>query len=260
MNMISCQQIIDNYIHWIRDNTFIKSIKNGSLNEVTSPFLDRHNDHIQIYISKKGDDYILTDAGNTIQDLEISGMTFSSPKRDKLMKTVLNGFGVKLGDSNDLFIEANVNNIGQKKHYLIQAIISVNDMFVLSAESVYSFFKEDVELYFRSNDIFFTKDVKLAGKTGFDHNIDFIISASKIKPERLIKTTNTLRRDSIMAAIFGFNDIKEVREQKTQNYVIYNDTENKNVLSEVLNALSIYSVKTVPWSERESFKNEFMFN
>ena len=63
-----------------------------------------------------------------------------------------------------------------------------------------------------------------------------------------------------MAAIFGFNDIKEVREQKTQNYVIYNDTENKNIPSEVLNALSIYSVKSVPWSERESFKNEFIFN
>ena len=55
-------------------------------------------------------------------------------------------------------------------------------MFNLSQETVTSLFKEDVELYLLSNDIYFSKDIKLTGKSGFDHNIDFLIPRSKNKP------------------------------------------------------------------------------
>ena len=42
---MDCQSIIDSYIQWIRDNTVIKSIKEGQSCEITTPFLDRHNDN-----------------------------------------------------------------------------------------------------------------------------------------------------------------------------------------------------------------------
>ena len=255
---MDCQKIIENYIKWIKDNTSIKSIKDGRSCEITTPFMDRHNDHLQIYVLKQGSKYKLTDDGYTIADLKMSGTEINTPKREKIFKTVLNGFGVKLGegDNNELYIEANLSNIGQKKHYLLQAILTVNDMYVLSQENVYSFFKEDVEMYFHSNEIFFNKDIKITGKTGFDHNIDFIIAASKTKPERLIKTINTPQKDPVMAAIFAFNDIIAVREQKMDNYVIYNDSD-KIVSTETLLALSNYGIRNIPWSEKERCNKEF---
>jgi hypothetical protein len=257
--MIDCQQIIENYIKWIKDNTVIKSIQDGVICEISTPFLDRHNDHLQIYVQKQNDMYVLTDDGYTIADLNMSGMEFNTPKREQIFKTVLNGFGVKLGNNNELYIEANLNNIGQKKHYLLQAILAVNDMYTLSQETVYSLFKEDVERYFKSNDIYFSRDIKITGKTGFDHNIDFLISASKNKPERLIKTVNIPKKDPIMATIFAFSDIVAIREQPTNNYVIYNDVD-KQVSPDVVSALSSYGIMNIPWSQKERCKEEFVMN
>jgi len=256
---MDCKETIENYIKWIRDNTSIKSIEEGALCEITTPFLDRHNDHLQIYIQKCGNKYILTDDGYTIDDLRMSGMEINTPKREKVFKTVLNGFGIKVRDNNELYVEADWGNIGQKKHYLLQAILAVNDMYTLSQESVYSFFKEDVEMFFHVSEIFYNKDVKITGKTGFDHNIDFIIAASKTKPERLIKTINIPNKDPIMSAIFAFTDITAVREQETRNYVIYNDVE-RTVSPDVVSALANYGVDNVPWSKKEVCKEEFALN
>ena len=253
--MIDCQKIIDEYIKWIKDNTVLRSIKEDSICEISTPFLDRHNDNLDIYVIKKDNEYLLTDDGYTIDDLRMSGVEINTPKRESILKVILNGYGVKIGQKKELYIEANINNIGQKKHYLIQAILSVNDMFTLSEVNVQSLFKEDVERYFRSNNIFFTKDIKISGKTGFDHNIDFIIAASTNRPERLIKTINSPKKESVMASIFAFTDISAVREENTSNYVIYNDSD-KIVSSDTISALKNYEIKSIPWSKKDEYKNE----
>lgn len=258
--MLDCKQIIDSYIQWIKDNTFIRAIKDDKVCGIDTPFLDRHNDHLQIYIIKNDNSFKLTDDGYTIADLKMSGMELNTPKRTKIFKTILDGFGVKLGEHGEIYVDATPGNLGQKKHYLLQAILTVNDMYVLSEENVRSIFKEDVELYFKGNGIFYSKDIKLSGKSGFDHNIDFLINASMNKPERLIRTINYPKKDSITASIFAFNDIMQIRDVKMANYVIYNDVDNKDVSRDVLSALSNYGIKNIPWSQKELCKKEFILN
>jgi hypothetical protein len=256
---MDCQQIIKDYLKWVKDNTIIKTVENGKICSISTPFLDRHNDHLDIYLIKSNENLKLTDNGYTIADLKMSGFEINTPKRESILKTALNGFGVKMNGNDELFVEVNTNNIGQKKHYLLQAILAVNDMFNLAQETVYSLFKEDVELYFRSNDIFFSKDIKLTGKSGFDHNIDFLIPATKNKPERLIKTINNAKKDSILSSIMAFTDINQTRETQTKNYVVYNDIE-KEVSKDVVSALDNYSVKHIPWSKKELCLTEFSLN
>ena len=132
-------------------------------------------------------------------------------------------------------------------------------MFNLAQETVYSLFKEDVELYFRTHDIFFSKDIKLTGKSGFDHNIDFLVPATKSKPERLIKTINSVKKDSVLSSIMAFNDISQTRETTTRNFVVYNDIE-KEVSKDVISALDNYGVKHIPWSQKEQCLTEFSLN
>ncbi|MFN8355453.1 MAG: DUF1828 domain-containing protein [Spirosomataceae bacterium] len=251
------QRVIDDYLKWIKDNTVVRTIEEGSICSITTPFLDRHNDHLDIFVLKQGDKIKLTDDGYTIADLKMSGLDINTPKRESILRTTLNGFGVKLNGNDELFVEATQSNVGQKKHYLLQAILTVNDMFNLASETVQSLFKEDVELYFRTNDIYYSKDIKIAGKSGYDHNIDFLVTATRTKPERLIKTVNTPKKDSALASIMAFTDI--MREPKTKNYVLYNDIE-KNVNVDFLGALDSYGIKSIAWSEKEQFKNEFSLN
>lgn len=256
---MDCQHIISEYLKWIKDNTVAKTVEEGKVCSISTPFLDRHNDHLDIYLIKTSDNLKLTDNGYTIADLKMSGFEINTPKRESILKTALNGFGVKMNGNDELYIDANSQNIGQKKHYLLQAILAVNDMFNLSQETVYSLFKEDVELYFRSNDIFFSKDIKLTGKSGFDHNIDFLIPASKNKPERLIKAINTAKKDSVLSSIMAFTDINQTRETLTKNFVVYNDLEKK-VPKDVIGAFDNYAVKHIPWSQKELCLSEFRLN
>lgn len=257
--MIDCEQLIDSYLKWIKNNTVVRSIKEGDVCAISTPFLDRHNDHLEIYLSRDNGHFRLTDDGFTISDLKMSGLDINTPKREGILRTTLNGFGVKLGDHDNLYVEASQSNLGQKKHYLIQAILAVNDMFNLAQENIYSLFKEDVELYFRSNDIVFSKDIKLTGKSGFDHNIDFLIPRSKTKPERLIKAVNNPKKDAVLASIMAFTDIREARENPTKDLVVYNDAD-KTVSADVVLAMSNYGIEAVPWTHREEHLSDFSLN
>jgi len=256
---MNCEQVISDYLKWIKNNTVANTIEDGKICSISTPFLDRHNDNIEIYYVKNNGALKLTDNGYTIADLKMSGFEINTPKRESILKTVLNGFGIKMNDKSELFVDATSQNVGQKKHYLLQAILSVNDMFNLSQETVLSLFKEDVELYFRSNELVFSKDIKLTGKSGFDHNIDFLIPETKNKPERLIKTINTPKKDSILSSIMAFTDIKQMRESDTKNYVVYNDIE-KEVSLDVIGALDNYGIKYIPWSKKELCLIDFSLN
>lgn len=253
------QNIIDSYLRWIKDNSSIKIIKDKDICEVTTPFMDRHNDHVQIYVVKNDDVFTLTDEGETINDLLISGVAIDTPKRKKIFDTMLNGFGVKLNENNALFVESNLSNIGQKKHNLLQAILSINDLYTLSTENIISLFKEEVENYFMTKEVIYSKDIKIAGKTGFDYNIDFLISASKTKPERLIRTLNNPKKDSVLSAIMAFNDIQAIRDKPTENMIIYNDIDNP-ANSDVINAMKSYQIMNIPWSKKEDYLDRLHMN
>ena len=64
--------------------------------ELTTPFLDRHNDHIQVYAERHGDDIVLSDDGYVLADLRTSGLELTTAKRKAVLDSTLNGFGVRL--------------------------------------------------------------------------------------------------------------------------------------------------------------------
>ena len=102
------QNLVDQYHSWLKDNTFLREISREWV-EVTTPYIDRHNDFIQIYISRVNGELQLTDDANTISDLLVSGCDLSTPKRSQLLDVTLNGFGVHR-DGDSLTIKANASN------------------------------------------------------------------------------------------------------------------------------------------------------
>ncbi len=114
------------------------------------PFLDRHNDQLQIYVKRAGDTLILTDDGYILGDLELSGFEITTEKRKRVLHSILNGFGARLQDD-EIISEATTESFPQKKHDIIQAMLAINDLFVMAPPMVARFFKEDVEKYLSSH-------------------------------------------------------------------------------------------------------------
>lgn len=132
---------VTSYLAWLKSQFSCR--ETGAYTEITTPFLDRHNDQIQIYALPTADGWSLTDAGETLSDLEMSGVRFESPKRRVLLLEVLQGFGVTL-KNNELTVAADQQSRPQQINNLIQAMLSVNDLFCLAQPTVYQFFTEDV--------------------------------------------------------------------------------------------------------------------
>ena len=111
LNQRECDQLIEEYISWLKRGLEVESI-NGTC-ELTTPFLDRHNDHLQIYAQRVGDRIVLSDDGYILADLEGSGLQLSTRKRREVLQTILNGLGVQ-EQNGRLVVEASERTLGQR--------------------------------------------------------------------------------------------------------------------------------------------------
>lgn len=246
------QILIDEYYDWLKDKTVLNQIDKWV--EITTPYLDRHNDYLQIYAKESNGGFVLTDDGYTIEDLAHSGCNLESPKRQDLLQMTLNGFGVRR-KGRELQVLASADNFGIRKHNLLQAMLAVNDMFYMAGPTVVNIFYEDVEAWLDLHDIRHTPKVKFTGQTGYDHLFDFVIPKSRQHPERLIRTVNRPSRSTAENVVFAWTDTKEVRTPESRMYALLNDSERK-VDHTVTAALRSYDVTPVTWSERDDVRVE----
>jgi Domain of unknown function DUF1828./Domain of unknown function DUF1829. len=246
------EKLLDESYKWLKNNTTLKEIgPNDKWIRITTPYLDRHNDYIMFYIRKEKDDFILSDAGNTIKDLEMSGCLFNTKRRTDILNKTISCLGIKINDNKELYVQTSKEMFAVNKLNFLQAIISVNDLYYLSSTNVQSFFQEDVELWLHDNNIRTFKDFKLTGKSGFNHPFDFAIPESDKNPERLLKTISSPNKSIVLDTIFSWDDTKENRNENSELYVIINDKE-KTFDPSLKSAFSNYGINSVAWSDREN--------
>lgn len=250
------QKLYDQYLVWLRDKSFLRELTDGV--EITTPYLDRHNDYLQLYAKRIGDNFLLSDGGYIIRDLELSGCKLDTPKRQALLKMTLNGFGVHLNPADSsLEVIASAENFSLQKHNLVQAMLGVNDLFYLAAPMVASLFLEDVLNWLDQHEIRYTSNIKFTGKSGYDHKFDVVIPHSKYKSERIVQAINRPNKESAQSVAFAWVDTREVRRPDSQMYAFLNDNEQR-IPAEVNAALKNYGINPVKWSEREKYSQQLV--
>ena len=154
------EALLDQYRDWLKDKTSLREVRDWV--EITTPYLDRHNDYLQIYARRENGGYVLTDDGYVLDDLAQSGCTLDTPKRQSLLTMTLNGFGVQ-ANHGQLQVHASPENFMLRKHSLLQAMLAVNDLFYLAVPMVSSLFYEDVVAWLDLHEIRYTPKVKFSG-------------------------------------------------------------------------------------------------
>lgn len=221
------QTLIRSYADWIVEQISVRTV--GEYEEITTPFLDRHNDCIQIYLKEIAENnYLLTDAGYTITDLKASGCPIDTDKRFDLLNETLRGFGVHLEEENELTVHTSPGNFPQKKHNLIQAILAVNDLAYTSKQNIGQLFTEDVKQWLKNLNVRYIEKMAIMGKSGLGHAFDIVIAPSLDGkyPERIIQPYNNLNLQQTQALAFKWTDIRE-----TRNIAIYVVTKPGRALS-----------------------------
>ena len=247
----SIEELVSNYTRWLRDRTVLRQVQDWT--EITTPSVDRHNDYLQIYAKRTPTGFKLTDDAYILTDLEQSGFNFDTGKRQELLKVTLNGFGVHR-EGDELVVNCTPENFPVRKHCLLQAMLAVNDLFFLaSPASSAGLFYEEVVSWFDVNDIRYTPNVKFTGKTGYDHMFEFVIPKSRREPERIVRALTRPTRESAQATVLAWIDTRDVRPTDAQAFALLNDAER--VPPAVVEALTSYEVRPVPWSRREEVRD-----
>jgi len=122
---------------------------------------------------------------------------------------------------------------------------------MLAQSRVSGVFLEDVETFFNQHDIRFTPSVQFTGKSGFQHTYDFVIPASKQKPERLIRAINSPTKGKTESVLFSWSDTKDMRKNNSSMYVFLNDSD-QTIRSDIEGALLQYAINPIIWSKREN--------
>ncbi len=250
----SIQALIEDYRKWLREETTLRAVDDYV--EITTPYLDRHNDCLQILARRQGDRFLLTDDSYIVEDLEMSGCRLDTPRRESLLRTTLNGFGVhKNEDTQALEVVASKEDFALQKHNLVQAMLAVNDLFYLASSTALSLFSEDVAAWLDLSRVRYTPSVKLSGASGFDHRFDYVIPKSDSHPERLLRTINQPNRDSAQSLVFSWIDTRGTRPQQSRAYAMLND-DSRPTATNVEKALQRYGISPISWSKREEWREE----
>lgn len=239
------RDLIESYIVWLKQKINYKEI--NDYYEVTTPFVNHINDYIQFYLKRDENDHIyLTDDGETLANLEMAGVEISTPARKNELETILNGYGVIL-KGNELTTMATPSTFPMRKHNFVQAIIAIDDLYVIASPKVESFFLEDVTNFFHQNNIRFSRNIILQGRSSFQHKFDFLIPSSAKAPERIIKAVASPKKQNIIAHLFAFEDTKLARNN--EGIMILNDLE-KEISPDVIQAIDKYGIFNFSWKKR----------
>jgi len=99
---------------------------------IITPFLDRRNDNIEIYLKYYNDDnIILSDESHTILDLASENIDIDFPVINKIFKGILFQHTVKRED-NTLYKKSTLDKLGQRSTNFVQCILKLNDLYLIS--------------------------------------------------------------------------------------------------------------------------------
>lgn len=206
------------YVEWLKQN-----IDQFRVNETTSrmtlPFLDRNNDHIEMYIINNGNEtYTITDDG-------------------------------------ELTVNCTDGDLPLKKHMLAQCMIKVSDMFYLSRSNIQAVFLEDVQKFFDLHDVRYIDNICLTGKSKLTTHYDFAIARSHKSAERFIKVVNNMDLNAARNIIFAWNDTRDMRQHEAKLYAFIQNSDKK-VSDDAIGALKEYGIKPALWTEKDKYISE----
>lgn len=250
MDQIIAEKWVSEYFNWLKNATIVKDM--GEWIEESTPFLDRHNDSIQLYVKLlDSGEILISDDGATLRDLDFFPPRVKKQRND-IITMYLKMYGVERRGE-ELIVSANVENIYQKKHFFIQCIMALND--VMLPRDVKAIDREEytktVKNFFEEKKISYVSNIGITGRSGISHSVDFIIPRKNGSPEKIISAINKPDIQHAKISTFNLIDIREGREDICEQIVLLNDT-NKEIKQSTIDIFSKYDILPIKWSERNS--------
>lgn len=251
--MFNTKDLLAESLKWYEKRFSIKDLKNAS--EIITPFVNHLNDRISLFVEISDNNEIrLSDDGITLNELELSGIDWAVPTRQRILKDIMKNYDLQLNDNVLFTVAQNQTQFAQKKYNLIQGILSIYDILFTSKNYATGIFNEEVLEYLFDNEFGGTPGPKLIGNSGLTHQLDYSLGATKKRPHILIKFLNHPNFTEVAAQKFISDDLKKkMGTQKISvKYVIIGNDKKNNIPEKSLIAAKDMGIDLVPWSDKTS--------
>lgn len=251
--MLDAMMLKKNYIDWYSKQIEFNSIEDN-LVRIDVPFQDHLNDGIVFYaeLDRHTDKIILTDDGYTMYNLDVSGVNINrSNKRKTIFSEGLSSYGINYNErTGELYTSCTLKEFSKVKHRFLQCLLFINDMYLLSENNIRHIFSEDVEKFLDHHEIMYSKDLSIIGHSGMTHKFDFLITSTKDKPEKFLKTISNPNNPLIIKALVtDVNQAKIVKREKPNKIIsILNDKE-KEVSSSTIKLLESSNINFIRYND-----------
>lgn len=245
------------YTDWLRARLSV--FERGQAQVLTTPFLDPFNDGINLYMEPRDGELVLHDNGDTLDHLSCLGVKIEdSERRKNLIQRAIAGCAVDF-TAGRLETVATAANLPQRAHFLLTAILRLNDLWMSAVPRGWTDFFALVAEFLDQHDVLYTPNVSIPGRT-VEHPIDFIIPLPKRK-ERLIKLVGDPKPQTAKVISFTWLELREARPE-ADRVVVINDVrtpdpleeeseeEFRRVSDQTIAILKGYSTGVYRWSER----------
>jgi len=235
------------YWDWVRAETTVSDL--GGIYEITTPYLDRFNDCIQLYAKVIDSDRILiTDGGETLEDMSLSDYSLSSGKWTPIFQEILNGFNISLNrQDNSLCAECSVHDFPVVAHNIIQAILAVNDVSYISTSgkvSEQASFRKKVEKEIYSLDWDVNAIPSFLGRSGASRKFNFMVKSAEIST--VIQCFGSIDRTRIDAFTLSWLDtIGNHDNRQVRCSALIQDQTPQNKIDTACTIMECYDIKTV---------------
>lgn len=241
------------YADWLTSR-LSSTIRRGNC-EISTPFLDVHNDGLRVFVEPMRGRYLLHDNGLTFETLSLQGVDIgSSQRRKELIEETLYTYGLTIENERIQTI-ANDTNLPQRMHFLLCAIKRIADLWMTVRATSSTDFFERVCTYLDEKDVLYSTNVVIPGKT-VEHPVDIIIPIPR-RRERLIKLIGTPNVNTAKVVSFSWIEIEEVRPNAERIVLVNDSISNDNAIVKHISdqteaILSGYSTAYYKWSQRDN--------
>lgn len=260
---MEANDIATHYFDWIKNNHQFYDINNNSI-EVQTPYLDNFGDSISLIINKVDNNFIISDQGYTLWNLQSHGIdvTKSNTLRNQIMTSIINFDSATLTDKNEIIKSANDRSLSQSIHEMTQILIRLSDLSFTHSSRVKSIFYQEVMDYFSENNetYNFFPSFYITGKSHLKHKVDYLFF-NRSRERKLVKVQNSLNKNSIDSVLISWLDTSSYRlanyGENTTLDVLVNGENFNNIKDEYIQALNEYNIGIVNFDDKESLQSKY---
>ncbi|KAA9302088.1 MULTISPECIES: DUF1828 domain-containing protein [Aerococcus] len=199
--------LIDNYIEWYKSKIQINELKKAD--EIITPYTNHLNDRIPIFIIWHNDKTLeLTDDGMTLDELDMMGLNYSTETRQQILTNIVKKYSLNLQDNILTTKKIEIKDFPQKKHDMLQAILSIYDLLNLNESNTRSMFKEDVYSFFFEHEFGGNIEPNFTGSSSIHYQMDYSLGATKSRPNIMFQFIRKPVFDNIVSQKFIYEDLK----------------------------------------------------